>query len=162
MKALVPDRTVCKSLDGWCEGECHRYQLRVQYDDTDAGGVVYHAQYLAFAERGRSAWLRWLDINQEELFKDSQSGFVVRHIKVDFERTAKLGEVLDVTSEIVKVGGASLKLQQTIINFKFRHIVARLIVEIGFANMSVGDRVRACRMPKDIQYKLVKKQRSIK
>ena len=51
-------------LDGAFDGLCHRYPL-FHYEDTDAGGVIYHAQYLAFAERARSAWLRCLGINQK-------------------------------------------------------------------------------------------------
>ena len=54
-------------LDGVLDDGKHDYHLRVQYEDTDAGGIVYHAQYLAFAERARSAWLRCLDIDQPRL-----------------------------------------------------------------------------------------------
>ena len=54
-------------LDGHLDDTVHRYHLRVQYEDTDAGGIVYHAQYLAFAERARSAWLRCLGIDQQAL-----------------------------------------------------------------------------------------------
>ena len=53
-------------LDGWVADGAHHYLLRVQFEDTDAGGIVYHANYLAFAERARSAYLRCIDIRQEE------------------------------------------------------------------------------------------------
>ena len=53
-------------LDGWIEGGVHNYLLRVQYEDTDLGGIIYHANYLKFAERARSSYLRCLGIFQEE------------------------------------------------------------------------------------------------
>ena len=78
-------------LDGWFDGITHRYPLRVNFEDTDAGGIVYHAQYLAFAERGRSAWLRCAGIDQPALLADAGTGFVVRRIEIDFLAAAGLG-----------------------------------------------------------------------
>ena len=78
-------------LDGVLGGRKHDYHLRVQYEDTDAGGIVYHAQYLAFAERARSAWLRCLGIDQPRLLSEDQQAFVVRHIDIDFVWAASLG-----------------------------------------------------------------------
>ena len=77
-------------LDGAFDGPCHRYPLRVHYEDTDAGGVIYHAQYLAFAERARSAWLRCLGVNQPAMLVDENLGFVVRRIEIDFLLPPKL------------------------------------------------------------------------
>lgn len=133
----------------------HDYHLRVQYEDTDAGGIVYHAQYLAFAERARSAWLRCLEIDQPGLLSQEKMAFVVRHIVIDFLQAASLGDVLGVTSEFVKIGGARVRLRQTITNLQFCHIVARLIVDIGFVNLERVGSARACRMPPDIRKKLV-------
>ena len=141
-------------LDGVLEDGRHNYHLRVQYEDTDAGGIVYHARYLAFAERARSAWLRCLDIDQPRLLSREKLAFVVRHIDIDFLRAAALGDVLGVTSEVVKIGGARVKLRQTIINMQFCLIVARLVVEIGFVNLQRASAARACRMPADIRKKL--------
>jgi acyl-CoA thioester hydrolase len=85
-------------------------QIRVYYDDTDAGGVVYHANYLKFCERARS-----------ELFFSkglspaiNNAHFVVKHIEADFIRSAKLGDLLEVKHELVELKNASLKLLQTI------------------------------------------------
>ena len=63
---MTADRMTSGGLDGWVEDGAHHYLLRVQFEDTDAGGIVYHANYLAFAERARSAYLRCIDIRQEE------------------------------------------------------------------------------------------------
>ena len=141
-------------LDGLLEGGKHHYHLRVQYEDTDAGGIVYHAQYLAFAERARSAWLRCLNIDQPRLLSEEKLAFVVRHIDIDFLQTAELFDVLSVTSEVLKIGGARVTLRQTITNVQFCLIVARLVVDIGFVNLQTAGAARACRMPRDIRKKL--------
>ena len=141
-------------LDGVLDNGKHDYHLRVQYEDTDAGGIVYHAQYLAFAERARSAWLRCLDIDQPRLLSQEKQAFVVRHIEIDFLQAAVLGDVLGVTSEVAKIGGARVILRQTITNVQFCLIVARLVVEIGFVNLRSAGAARALRMPPDIRKKL--------
>ena len=141
-------------LDGVLDDGKHDYHLRVQYEDTDAGGIVYHAQYLAFAERARSAWLRCLDIDQPRLLSQEKQAFVVRHIEIDFLQAAVLGDVLGVTSEVAKIGGARVILRQTITNVQFCLIVARLVVEIGFVNFNTTGVARARRMPPDIRKKL--------
>ena len=141
-------------LDGVLDDGKHEYHLRVQYEDTDAGGIVYHAQYLAFAERARSAWLRCLDIDQPRLLSKEKLAFVVRHIDIDFLQAAALADVLGVTSEAIKIGGARITLRQTITNIQFCHIVARLVVDIGFVNLQRAGVARACRMPPDICKKL--------
>jgi acyl-CoA thioester hydrolase len=141
-------------LDGVLDDGIHDYYVRVQYEDTDAGGIVYHAQYLAFAERARSAWLRCLDIDQPRLLLQEKLAFVVRHIDIDFLRAAALGDVLGVASTVVKNGGASVTLQQIITNVQYCHIVARLVVDIGFVDIQTAGVARARRMPPDIRDKL--------
>ena len=140
-------------LDGRFDAGNHLYPLRVQYEDTDAGGIVYHAQYLAFAERARSAWLRCLGIDQLAMLADDRLGFLVRRIEIDFHLPAGLGDVLDVESGLLRLGGASLKLQQKIINRQNRHILARLIVDIGLATLANGARPKICRLPKVVKAK---------
>ena len=144
-------------LDGYIDAGVHRYTLRVQYEDTDSGGIVYHAQYLAFGERARSAWLRCLGIDLSRLLTDKSSGFVVRHIDVKFVQPASLFTILEVNSEVMEIGGASVKLRQTIRNMQSCHIVARLIVDIGFVKLEVKGAIRACRMPQYIRHKLTDK-----
>ena len=140
-------------LDGRFDAGNHFYTLRVQYEDTDAGGIVYHAQYLAFAERARSSWLRCLGIDQLAMLVDDGLGFVVRRVEVDFHLPAGLGDILDVESGLLRLGGASLKLQQKIINRKNRHILARLIVDIGLVTLTDGARPKICRLPAAVKAK---------
>lgn len=92
----------------------HTLPLRVYYEDTDAGGIVYHASYLRFAERARTEWLRDLGINQDELKTQKSLGFVVTSLSIDYHRPARLDDTLTVTTELVELGRATLKLKQEV------------------------------------------------
>lgn len=92
----------------------HRYAVRVYYEDTDAGGVVYHAAYLRFAERARTEALRDLDIAHSELIQRFTLMFVVRRVEVDYLRPARLDELLSIVTQPLDVGGASVLLRQDV------------------------------------------------
>ncbi len=147
------DSALDAALDGAFDGACHRYPLRVHYEDTDAGGIIYHAQYLAFAERARSAWLRCLGINQPAMLVAENLGFVVRRIEIDFLLPSGLGAVLEVESNLLGLGGASLKLQQNIMNRENGHILARLVVDIGLVQFRNGNPPKIYRLPIAIKTK---------
>ena len=90
------------------------WPVRVYYEDTDAGGVVYHSNYINFMERARTEWLRALGFEQDELKRNQNVLFVVRSIKVDFIRPARFNDLLDVTVAVKHTGRASLTLAQAI------------------------------------------------
>ena len=90
----------------------HRYQLRIYYEDTDAGGIVYHAAYLRFAERARTEALRDLGAPHSELVSRHQRMFVVRRASLDYLRPARLDEQLTVLTTREHLGAASLTLRQ--------------------------------------------------
>jgi len=92
----------------------HRYGLRVYYEDTDAAGIVYHANYLRFAERARTEALRDLGIPHAELLRDCNLMFVVRRIKVDYLRPAQLDDSLVIATETVSVRAAAVTLRQDV------------------------------------------------
>lgn len=92
----------------------HRYQVRVYYEDTDAGGVVYHASYLRFAERARTEALREMGIPHAEMVHRFALMFVVRRIEVDYLRPARPDESLCVETEVQAVGGATVLLRQSV------------------------------------------------
>ena len=92
----------------------HRYAVRVYYEDTDAGGVVYHATFLRFAERARTEALREMGIPHAELVQQFASMFVVRRIEVDYLRPAHIDNSLIVVTEPLSVGGATVTLRQDI------------------------------------------------
>ncbi|CDH04748.1 Acyl-CoA thioester hydrolase ybgC [Xenorhabdus bovienii str. oregonense] len=92
-----------------------RWPIRVYYEDTDASGVVYHAQYLAFYERARTEMLREKGFHQKYML-DEQIGFVVSRMTVDYRKPARLDDLLVVESEITNIRGASLTFTQRIVD----------------------------------------------
>lgn len=92
----------------------HVWPIRVYYEDTDAGGVVYHAQYLAFMERARSEWLRGLGVEQTALRETEDLVFVVRGMELDFLAPARLDDQLQVSVRLLQCRGASFSLAQRI------------------------------------------------
>jgi acyl-CoA thioester hydrolase len=92
----------------------HRYSFRVYYEDTDAGGVVYHANYLRYAERARTEALRDQGIPHADLVGQFGLMFMVRRAEIDYQRAALLDDPLVVETEIMDVGGATVLLRQTV------------------------------------------------
>lgn len=90
----------------------HRYPVRIYYEDTDAGGIVYHANYLRLAERARTEALREAGIPHAELVARFNLMLVVRRAKLDYLRPARLDDSLVVLTVPVQVGGASVTLRQ--------------------------------------------------
>lgn len=88
--------------------------VRVYYEDTDAGGVVYYANYLRFMERARTEWLRDLGFEQDELSAEDGVVFAVRHANLEFVKAVRFNEKLQVTAEVVKLGKASITFNQKI------------------------------------------------
>ncbi|MDO4430518.1 MAG: tol-pal system-associated acyl-CoA thioesterase [Lonepinella koalarum] len=91
-----------------------RFPVRVYYEDTDAGGVVYHARYLHFFERARTEILRELNISQQRLLAESQLAFVVKSMQIDYRIPAKLDDLLDVETLISELKGATVVFTQTL------------------------------------------------
>jgi acyl-CoA thioester hydrolase len=107
----------------------HRYHLRVYYEDTDAGGVVYHASYLRFAERARTEALRDMGIPHAEMVGHFSLMFMVRRIEVDYLRPARPDDSLCVETEVQAVGGATVLLRQAVVSPK--GLCAELIVRLA-------------------------------
>lgn len=89
-------------------------KTRVYYEDTDAGGVVFYANYLRFLERARTEWLRELGFEQDDLMRDSGIVFAVTHVRMDFIKPAKFNDLLGVSVQVVKLGKASIMVHQEI------------------------------------------------
>lgn len=86
--------------------------IRVYYEDTDAGGVVFYANYLKFFERGRTEWLRQLGVNQTELASKENRIFVVKGLDIRYKRPARLDDLLSIHSKVTRVGKASIDFHQ--------------------------------------------------
>lgn len=94
--------------------EDHRFQIRVYFEDTDAGGIVYYANYLKYAERARTELLRTIGFESSAFMRKEGVGLAVRYCRADFIRPAKLDDQLEVTTMVLKVKGASIRLRQVI------------------------------------------------
>jgi acyl-CoA thioester hydrolase len=93
----------------------HVLPVRVYFEDTDAGGVVYHASYLRFLERGRTDFIRVLGIRQSDLAEGEEAAlFLVRRMEIDFRRPARLDDVIEVVTRPGALGGASITLEQSV------------------------------------------------
>ena len=93
-----------------------QWPVRVYYEDTDAAGIVYHANYLRFMERARTEWLRALGFEQTALVAEFGIVFVIRRAYVDYHRAARFNDAVTVLSEVVKLGAASIDFDQCITN----------------------------------------------
>lgn len=98
--------------DGRIEGAVHRFPVRVYWEDTDAGGIVYHANYLRFFERARSDLLLCLGIRQQQVLAETGLAFAVTDCRLRFRRPAKLEDRLVVETRLLARGGASIELAQ--------------------------------------------------
>jgi acyl-CoA thioester hydrolase len=86
--------------------------VRIYYEDTDAGGIVYYANYLKFFERARTEWLRALGIHQQALLDDEGAAFVVRSATVEYLAAARLDDELSLRLQVAKLGRASVQFAQ--------------------------------------------------
>lgn len=107
------------ALDGEIRDGRHTMAIRVYYEDTDFSGIVYHANYLRFMERGRTNFLRLLGAGQRGLFEETEReapgfAFVVRSMTLDFRAPARMDDVLTVITVPAEVKGASIALHQTV------------------------------------------------
>lgn len=125
-------------LAGRIEGKSHVLPIRVYFEDTDFTGLVYHANYLKFCERGRSDFVRLLGVHHRELI-DGEGGkepaaFVVRHMEIDFLRPARIDEVLEVRTNCAEIGGAAVTLLQEVT--RKETVLARLRVKVVLVSQS--------------------------
>jgi acyl-CoA thioester hydrolase len=129
--------TDLQSLDGVIRDGRHLQPVRVYYEDTDFTGVVYHASYLRFMERGRSNYLRLLGADQRVLFEQVEKeapgfAFVVRSMQIDFRRPARMDDVLEVVTVPKEVKGASVVLQQSV--NRGGEILVEATVQVAFVS----------------------------
>ena len=146
-------------LAGRIEGETHILPVRVYFEDTDFAGVVYHANYLKFCERGRSDFIRLLGIHHREL-ADPAAGdpsvFVVRRLEIDYLKPGRLDDVLLIVTRCAEIGGASLTLAQEVRRGK--DVLARAKVTVVLVS-STGKPQRIGKLIRDALQRFVNQQR---
>ena len=126
----------------------HSNNIRVYYEDTDAGGLVYHANYLKFAERARTEMLREARIEQLVLKNDYNIQFVVKNLYIDFFKPAQLDDLLTIKSIILKVSSAKVIMEQTI------YIKMTLLAKIDVTLGSINTEGKPSRLPKIVLERL--------
>jgi len=127
------------------------WPVRVYYEDTDAGGIVFYANYLKFFERARTEWLRAAGINQQELIDTDNAGFVVKSATIDYHAPARLDDELRLTLVIEKLGRASVQFAQKA--YKGDTLLVEASVKVGCVDLAtvrprslpghVADKMRA-------------------
>lgn len=143
-------------LAGRIEGDRHILPVRVYFEDTDFTGLVYHANFLKFAERGRSDFIRNLGIDHRSLenpVEGDPAVFVVRRIEVDYLKPAHIDEVLEVVTHCEEIGGATLILSQEV--RRDGMVLARLKVSVVLVSKA-GKPQRLGRLVRDALERLVK------
>ncbi|MDQ6627510.1 MAG: tol-pal system-associated acyl-CoA thioesterase [Pseudomonadota bacterium] len=114
--------------------EAFRLPIRVYWEDTDAAGIVFYANYLKFFERARSEWLRGLGFGQERLRAESGIGFVVTETSLRYRAPARLDDVLDVTVRVDHLGQASLAVAQQA--WRAGHLLAEGSIRVGCVELA--------------------------
>lgn len=132
---------VNRGSSGTFVDNAHVFPVRVYYEDTDAGGIVYYANYFKFAERARTELLRMAGVNQSELISDEGVSFAVRHCSADFLKPARLDDALEVHTRVGAVNGASVEMEQAV----KRNGDDRVRLRVKVACMSKSG--RPCRIP---------------
>ncbi len=127
-----------------------RWPIRVYYEDTDSGGIVYHANYIKFMERARTEWLRTLGFEQDQIVREHGIGFVVRSAKVDFLRPARFNDQLLATCEVMRCGWASVEFRQDLLDGAGQRLCSGEI-RVGSVNLK---RMQPQRMPEEIYQRI--------
>ncbi len=124
----------------------HSIDIRVYYEDTDAGGIVYHAQYLNFAERGRTEFLRNIGFQCSDVYNDLGLIFVVRKIEIDYLKTAHLDDLLQLETTIFEIKNSSFIMHQRAV--RYGEVIADMkVVIVGVDTKEY----KPVRLPKNIK-----------
>jgi acyl-CoA thioester hydrolase len=138
MPQMSESENAWPGLAGRIEGRKHILPIRVYHEDTDFTGLVYHANYLKFCERGRSDFVRMAGIRQTGMFEgeggNEAAAFVVRHMDVDFLKPARMDDVLEIVTSVAELGGATMTLLQEVT--REETVLCRLLVKIVLISQS--------------------------
>ena len=129
----------------------HAYNIRVYYEDTDAGGIVYHSNYLNFAERARTEMLRDCGFEHAKLFHEEGMAFAVRRLNIEYIKPARLDDELVVYTNIVSLSGARIIMKQNVMS-KY-NVLAEIELELA----CLSPEGRAIRLPKEV-YNILKEE----
>ena len=120
------------------------WRTRVYWEDTDAGGVVYHAGYLRFMERARTEWMRALGMGQQALRESQGVVFVVRELSIAYDKPARLDDELDATVRVARLRSASIEVAQDVLRVADGVTLARATVRVACVD---AQHWMPCRIP---------------
>lgn len=142
---------ICPNV-GEMKNDVFLLPVRVYYEDTDAGGIVYYANYLRFAERARTEFIRAMGCRQQdELEMDDKCGFAVRHCEIDYIAPAVLDDELVVTCQVTEIKGATAIMHQEVL----RGDKTLVTIDVKVAYLSLTHK-RPTRIPKELAQKIEK------
>ena len=124
----------------------HHWPIRIYYEDTDSGGVVYHSNYLKYMERARTEWLRDFEIDQKALKDNLNLMFVVHEIDIKFTRPAVFNDEIEVQTKLEKLGSVKIELEQKI--FRSTEILTESRVVVASVN---SFSMKPMRIPNEIK-----------
>lgn len=127
------------------------WPVRVYYEDTDSGGVVYYANYLKFMERARTEWLRHLGFEQDELIAQHNVLFAVRHVEVDYRQPARFNQQLVVSVRVAEIGKASLTFEQQVRRESDDSLLCHGRVKVASLD---AERFKPCSIPSALREKI--------
>ena len=128
------------------------WPVRVYYEDTDAGGVVYHSNYLNFMERARTEWLRALGFEQPQVRADLGVIIVVHSMQVEFKSPAYFNDMIDIHCKLTKIGRGSIEMEQKIM--RDHHLLIKAQIKLAFVNadtfkpLGIPATIKAAMQPK--------------
>jgi len=125
------------------------WTVRVYYEDTDAGGIVFYANYLKFFERARTEWLRAAGVDQQSLIEREGAAFVVKNANIDYHAPARLDDELTLTLTVEKLGRASVQFAQKA--YKGDALLVEASVKVGCVDIAT---VRPRSLPGDVADKM--------
>ncbi len=135
---------------GWFDSGEHVLPIRVYYEDTDAAGIVYYANYLRFAERARTEMIRSLGVEHRHLMAEDGLAFAVRSCAIEYMQPARLDDEIAVRTRIDAVGGATLRATQRVVNIDESRAQSDL-VELKIRLACIDKNQRPVRMPAEIR-----------
>ena len=122
------ERNDARESDAQASQQPFTLPIRVYYEDTDAGGVVYYANYLKFCERARTEWLRTFGVSQQALIDEQGLGFVVRSVQADYRAPARLDDALEVITQVAMLRRASILFEQQLVRGQELLFTARVLL----------------------------------
>lgn len=140
-----PSQAARWSMGWFDENAIHHFPVSVYYEDTDAGGIVYHANYLRFMERGRSEMLRYLGFEHRVLLAEEGVSFAVRGMTIEFVTPGRLDDRLEVETRITDIGGASFCVAQEV------RRDGVLLAEANLKLVVITPAGKAARLPKAVR-----------